>query len=175
MTILTSGMLGPADTVEWATPQDLFDLLDREFHFTLDVCASEGLQKCAMYYTPEVNGLAQRWNGYTCFMNPPYGREIYYWVRKAALSDTVVVGLLPARTDTRWYKEWVEPYASEVRFIKGRVRFGEKGPAPFPSLVAVWGTPRTPRYGYMEYERTTVNDDREEGHEEDDQRGEEGA
>lgn len=84
-------------------------------------------------------------------MNPPYGRVIEKWVKKAALSKAVVVGLLPARTDTKWYQKWVQPYASEVRFISGRVRFGGSPQgAPFPSIIVIWGTPRTPRYGVIE-------------------------
>jgi site-specific DNA-methyltransferase (adenine-specific) len=84
-------------------------------------------------------------------MNPPYGREIEKWVKKAATSEAITVGLLPARTDTRWYQTWVQPYASEVRFIAGRVKFGnsQQG-APFPSIVVIWNTPRTPRYGVIE-------------------------
>lgn len=148
MTVITSGMMGSA-TVEWETPRELFDQLDREFHFTLDVCASPGMEKCKRYFSPEIDGLKQVWGGgEVCFMNPPYGRTIEQWVKKASQSPAVTVGLLPARTDTKWYKEWVEPYASEVRFIRGRVKFGDgtQG-APFPSMIAIWNTPRTPRYG----------------------------
>ncbi|MBQ7701766.1 MAG: hypothetical protein IJT54_05115 [Candidatus Methanomethylophilaceae archaeon] len=84
-------------------------------------------------------------------MNPPYGKEILDWVRKAALSEAVTVALLPARMDTKWYQEWVQPYASEVRFVKGRVKFrGASTGAPFPSVIAIYGTPRTPRYGVIE-------------------------
>jgi len=86
-------------------------------------------------------------------MNPPYGREIEKWVRKAALSPAITVGLLPARTDTKWFHLWVQPYASEIRFIPGRVKFGNsRNSAPFPSIVVIWNTPRTPRYSHMEYE-----------------------
>ena len=84
-------------------------------------------------------------------MNPPYGQEISKWVRKAATSPAITVALLPARTDTRWYQEWVQPYASEVRFLAGRLRFrGATSGAPFPSIIAIYNTPRTPRYGVME-------------------------
>lgn len=84
-------------------------------------------------------------------MNPPYGQEIAKWVRKAATEPAVTVALLPARTDTRWYQEWVQPYASEVRFIAGRVKFrGAATGAPFPSIIAIYNTPRTPRYGVIE-------------------------
>lgn len=85
-------------------------------------------------------------------MNPPYGKEIIEWVKKAALSPAITVALLPARTDTRWYQEWVQPYASEIRFINGRIRFrgNMTGSAPFPSIIAIFNTPRTPRYGVIE-------------------------
>lgn len=85
-----------------------------------------------------------------CYMNPPYGKEIIKWVKKAAESPAVTVALLPARTDTRWFKMYVEPYASEIRFIQGRLRFSNSDScAPFPSMIAIYNTPRTPRYGVM--------------------------
>ena len=84
-------------------------------------------------------------------MNPPYGKEIGKWVKKAATSPAVTVALLPARMDTQWYQDWVQPYASEIRFIRGRVKFrGASTGAPFPSVIAIWNTPRTPRYGVIE-------------------------
>lgn len=150
---MNSGLMG-SETVEWETPDDLFNVLDREFNFNLDVCASSGMQKCARYFTPETDGLKQDWSGQRCWMNPPYGAEIKKWVKKASQIDGggVVVGLLPNRTDTIWYKSWVEPFASEIRLISGRVKFkGGRSAAPFPSLIAIWGTPRTPRYGVIEY------------------------
>ena len=150
---ITSGMMGPSNTIEWGTPQELFDRLDEEFGFTLDVCASDGMQMCPRYFNPETDGLAQEWGEKeVCWMNPPYGHEIGKWVRKAALEPAVTVALLPARTDTKWYQQWVQPYASEVRFIAGRVKFRGAGTtcAPFPSIIAIFHTPRTPRYGLME-------------------------
>jgi len=149
---MTPGMMGPSATIEWGTPKDLFDKLDQEFHFTLDVCASDGMQMVERYFNPQTDGLAQEWGGAeVCWMNPPYGQEIAKWVRKAAQEPAITVALLPARTDTKWYQEWVQPYASEVRFISGRVRFrGASTGAPFPSIIAIYHTPRTPRYGIME-------------------------
>lgn len=149
---MTTGLMGPSATIEWGTPQDLFDRLDAEFHFTLDVCASDGMQMVERYFNPQINGLAQEWGGgEVCWMNPPYGQEIAKWVRKAATEPAITVALLPARTDTRWYQEWVQPYASEVRFIAGRVKFrGAATGAPFPSIIAIYNTPRTPRYGVIE-------------------------
>jgi len=124
----------------WATPQDFFDKLNAEFGFTLDVCALPENAKCERYFTQLDNGLEQTWQG-ICWMNPPYGREIGLWVRKAyesSLNGTTVVCLLPARTDTSWWHTWVKDGA-EVRFIRGRLKFGgSKNSAPFPSAVAVF-------------------------------------
>lgn len=124
----------------WETPQEFFDELDREFHFTLDVCALPENTKCSRYYTPEQDGLSQPWEG-VCWCNPPYGREIGAWVRKALFSSAggaTVVMLLPARTDTRWFHEYIYNKA-EIRFIKGRLKFGNsKNSAPFPSMLVVF-------------------------------------
>ena len=122
---------------DWATPQDLFDELDKEFHFTLDVCASDWNAKCKKYFTEKDDGLKQDWTG-VCWMNPPYGREIGKWIKKASeIQGGVVVALLPARTDTKWFHDYIYKKA-EIRFIKGRVKFGGKGPAPFPSMIVIF-------------------------------------
>lgn len=126
----------------WATPQDFFDKLNDEFHFTLDPCCSKQTAKCEKYYTIVENGLIQDWSGETVFCNPPYGREIYDWVKKCSLEakkdDTTVVMLIPARTDTRYFHEFIYN-KSEIRFIKGRLKFGNaKNSAPFPSMVVVF-------------------------------------
>lgn len=121
----------------WETPQWLFDELDREFHFTLDVCAVQENAKCRDFYTPEQNGLLMPWSG-VCWCNPPYGREIGKWVEKAYKSNCTVVMLIPARTDTKWFHEWAYNKA-EIRFVKGRLRFGgAKNNAPFPSLILIY-------------------------------------
>ena len=121
----------------WGTPQDLFDELDAEFHFDLDVCALPENAKCERYYTPEQDGLSQEWTG-TCWCNPPYGRQIGKWVRKAAESGTTVVMLLPARTDTKWFHDYILGKA-EIRFLRGRLKFGGcNNGAPFPSMVVVF-------------------------------------
>ncbi len=106
----------------WATPQNFFDELNREFCFTTDVCALPENAKCEHFITPEMDGLKQEWTG-ICWCNPPYGREIGKWVRKAYESDCTVVMLLPARTDTRWFHDYIYGKA-EIRFIRGRLRFG---------------------------------------------------
>ena len=126
---------------DWATPQDLFDKLNDEFNFTLDVCAIPENAKCEHYYSPEQNGLLQHWDG-TVWCNPPYGRKIGLWVKKAYESvirddETTVVMLLPARTDTKWFHEYILPYG-QIRFIRGRLKFGDsKNSAPFPSMIVV--------------------------------------
>jgi phage N-6-adenine-methyltransferase len=124
----------------WSTPQDLFDALDAEFHFTTDVCADANNAKCAHYFSPIDDGLRQPWRD-TCWCNPPYGAVIGRWVRKAyeaAQSGALVVCLLPARCDTRWWHEYVIP-AAEIRFLKGRLKFGgTRNSAPFPSAVVIF-------------------------------------
>lgn len=124
----------------WATPQDFFDNLNNEFMFEIDVCATAENAKCKTFYTKEQNGLEMPWNG-VCWCNPPYGREIGKWVERAYTSSVggaTVVMLLPARTDTKWFHEYIYGKA-EIRFIKGRLKFGDsKNSAPFPSMVAVF-------------------------------------
>jgi DNA (cytosine-5)-methyltransferase 1 len=122
-----------------ATPQAFFDKLNAEFGFNLDVCANDENAKCETYFTKKVDGLSQDWSGKTIWMNPPYGREISRWMQKAheaSQEDTTVVCLVPARTDTKWWHEYAIQH--EVRFVKGRLKFGDaKNSAPFPSAVVV--------------------------------------
>lgn len=122
---------------EWSTPQALFDKYDAIYHFDTDVCALPENAKCQKYYTPKIDGLAQTWSG-TCWCNPPYGRGLYRWVEKAAMSNATVVMLLPARTDTRWFHDFCLPYG-KIEYIKGRLKFnGHKNSAPFPSMVVIF-------------------------------------
>ena len=106
----------------WATPQDFYDKLNSEFNFTLDPCATPHNAKCVKFYTKEQDGLRQDWGGNTVFCNPPYGRDIYAWVRKCCMEaqkiNTIVVMLIPARTDTRYFHEFIYHKAREIRFIK---------------------------------------------------------
>ena len=128
---------------DWETPQAFFDELDREFHFTLDPCATPETAKCKKYYTPTENGLLQDWNGETVFCNPPYGRELSKWIEKCANESkhAKVIMLIPARTDTIAFHKYIYNKA-EIRFIKGRIKFrinGKEGdPAPFPSMVVIF-------------------------------------
>ena len=131
-----------AKTVVWETPQKLFDALDSKYHFTLDPCALPENAKCEKYFTPEDDGLSKNWGGQRVFCNPPYGRELGAWVKKAyeesRKPDTVVVMLIPARTDVAWFHDYVLPYG-EIEFLRGRLKFGgSKTPAPFPSMLVVF-------------------------------------
>lgn len=123
----------------WSTPQDFYDQLHAEFNFTLDPCSDGTNAKCAKFFTAEDDGLAQDWSQDRVFMNPPYGRVIGNWMRKAADSDTLVVCLVPSRTDTRWWHDYVIDRGAEVRFIKGRLKFGNQpNSAPFPSALVIY-------------------------------------
>lgn len=123
----------------WATPQDFFDKVNAIYDFTLDVCATKENAKCSSYFTIEDNALNRNCIG-NCWMNPPYGREIGKWIKKAyeqALLGAVVVCLIPSRTDTKWWHEYV--MKGKITFIRGRLKFGNsKNSAPFPSALVVF-------------------------------------
>lgn len=132
-----------SNTDEWETPQDFFDELDREFHFTLDVCALPENAKCPRYFTPSDDGLRQPWTG-RVWCNPPYGKTIGQWCRKASEETRkgaeLIVMLVHARTDTRWFHEYIyQKPGVEIRFVKGRLKFGGAPyNAPFPSMVVIF-------------------------------------
>ena len=105
----------------WSTPQELFDELDGEFHFTLDVCASGWNAKCRKYFTEKEDGLKQDWGENVCWMNAPYGKVLGDWMKKAYESRTTVVCLVPAATDTAWWHKYAMD--GEIRFLRGRPRF----------------------------------------------------
>jgi site-specific DNA-methyltransferase (adenine-specific) len=129
-------------TNEWATPAELFNQLDRKFSFTLDPCATPRNAKCKRFFTTQQDGLLQSWAGETVFMNPPYGREIGAWIKKAyeeSQKGAVVVCLIPARTDTSYWHEYIMQYADEIWLKRGRIKFGGGyNSAPFPSAVIVF-------------------------------------
>lgn len=129
--------------VEWETPKQLFNELNQEFHFNLDPCCTKENAKCDKYFTMEDDGLIQDWGGYRVFCNPPYGRKATgEWVRKcyeeSKKENTLVVMLIPSRTDTKWFHECIYNNA-EIRFIKGRLKFGNSNnSAPFPSMIVIF-------------------------------------
>ena len=138
---MTSGMTATGNIVA-STPKEFFDRLSNVFNFTLDVCALPENAKCKDYYTPDDDGLSKPGRG-GVWCNPPYGREISSWVKKAYEEsqkeyNSFVLMLLPARTDTRWWWEYVQGKAT-LFFIKGRVKFGDHNVgAPFPSVLALY-------------------------------------
>jgi phage N-6-adenine-methyltransferase len=124
----------------WATPQNFFDDLEKQYgKFDIDVCADSSNAKCAKYFDKQMDGLKQTWAG-KCWMNPPYGREIGKWMKKAkesAGNGTIVVCLVPARTDTKWWHDYAAK--GQITFVRGRLKFGaSKNSAPFPSAVIVF-------------------------------------
>ena len=123
----------------WETPQAFFDKYHARYKFTLDVCATADNAKCEKFYTEQDNALRLPWHG-VCWMNPPYGRTIGLWMRKAFDSfkeGATVVCLVPARTDTNWWHDY--SMKGEIEFIKGRLKFGgHTNSAPFPSAVVAF-------------------------------------
>ena len=138
---MTPGLTSTGNIVA-ETPKYLFDKISSIFNFSLDVCALPENAKCENYYTPKDDGLSKPWMG-GVWCNPPYGREISSWVKKAYEEsqkeyNSFVLMLLPARTDTKWWWEYVQGKAT-LFFIKGRVKFGDHNVgAPFPSVLALY-------------------------------------
>ena len=129
-----------SNTNEWYTPRDLFTKLNLEYNFTLDPCATPENALCSKYFTKDIDGLTQDWSKDIVFMNPPYGREIGKWIKKAyeeSQKGAVVVCLIPSRTDTAYWHDYV--MKGKITFIRGRLKFGgSKNPAPFPSAIVVF-------------------------------------
>lgn len=127
---------------EWETPQELFDELNREFNFTLDPCATSQNTKCHKYYTKKENGLKQDWSKDIVFMNPPYGGHAGLWIKKAyeeSKKGAVIVCLIVSSTDRSYWHDYIFPHASEIRFLRGRIRFSEaESTAPFASAIIVF-------------------------------------
>lgn len=136
---------------EWETPIELFNLLHKEFNFTLDPCSTSENAKCNKYYTQENNGLNKDWSGEIVFCNPPYGNSIGKWVEKCCNegeNGTTVVMLIPSRTDTRWQHKYIFEKATTICFIKRRLKFNNilvdtTTSAPFPSQIVVFGSALT--------------------------------
>jgi len=132
-----------SERTNWGTPSKFYKELDKEFHFTFDPCP---LKK------PDWDGLQRTWHG-RVFVNPPYGRTITMWIRKAIVECSirmnceVCVMLLPSRTDTKWWHDLVMEYGTEIRFIRGRLRFrGARSSAPFPSCVVIFRAGKRPTF-----------------------------
>ena len=141
---MNNKVLFSSNSNEWATPQWLFDELNKEFNFTLDPCATKENAKCKKFYSLLEDGLKQNWSDETVFCNPPYGREIGKWVKKSyeESKNGTVVMLIPSRTDTKWFHDYIYN-KKEVRFLKGRLKFGDsKNSAPFPSMIVVFNPPK---------------------------------
>lgn len=143
--MLNQGLFS-SEKQDWCTPQHFFNELDAEFHFVLDAAATHQNSKCKRCFTPEDDGLIQNWDmGGAVYCNPPYGKEIGLWVKKAyeeAQKGTTIVMLIPARTDTKYFHEYIY-HKAEIRFVKGRLKFTDengtpKGTAPFPSMVVIY-------------------------------------
>lgn len=150
----TQALMFSKKSDEWITPQDLFEALDKEFGFVLDAAANPQNTKCKRWLGPgskiAEDALGVPWGDVkgAIFLNPPYSR-VKEFVEKASTEGRYgnpVVCLLPARTDTRWFHEYIwdrtihAPYEwIEVRFLKGRLKFGGGvNSAPFPSMVVVF-------------------------------------
>ncbi len=140
---MNAGVHFSSKSDEWSTPQDLFDELDAIFHFNLDACATPSNAKCKRYFTKDDDALKQKWTG-TVWMNPPYGRQIGPFMKKASESfrdGATVVCLVPARTDTRWWHEYAAK--GHVIFLRGRLKFGGgRSCAPFPSAIVIFWSGR---------------------------------
>lgn len=137
---------------EYATPWDLFNKLNDEFNFTLDVCANKINHKCEKYYTEEQNSLLMEWHG-VCWMNPPY-KDMKKWVIKAynesRKNNTTVVCLIPARTNTNWWHKYC--MKGEIRFIKGRPKFeGCIHGLPQPLAIVIFNKNISGNYKGFEY------------------------
>ena len=128
-------------TCLWSTPPETFKRLDFIHSFNLDPCATAENTTCPKFFTEKDNGLKQDWSGYRVFMNPPYGREIKHWMKKAyeeSLKGALVVCLVPSRTDTQWWHDYA--VKGRIQYLKGRLKFGNAtNSAPFPSAVVVFG------------------------------------
>ena len=143
---LSTRYYASSKSYEWATPPELFKKLDDEFHFTLDPCASKENAKCSKFYTKEDDGLTKDWGGERAFVNPPYGSFVGLWIKKAfeeaQKPNTLVVCLIPARTDTRWFQNYCMN-SREIRLIKGRIKFLYQGKkinsSTFPSAIVIFG------------------------------------
>lgn len=143
---------------EWYTPKHVFDSLNARYNFTLDPCATDDNYKCDKYFTVDDDGLSKDWSNDIVFCNPPYGRDIGKWVEKSYVESkkgAVVVMLIPARTDTRYWHDFIFNKASEIIFIKGRLKFGGSNcSAPFPSAIVVFNESNETKFSTIEFKES---------------------
>ncbi len=140
---MNNDLMFSSKTDLWSTPQDFYEKLNEEFNFDLDPCSTHENAKCEKHFTIVEDGLKQDWKGHIVFCNPPYGKVLGKWVEKcyneSLKENTTVIMLIPARTDTRYFHNYIYNKAKEIRFLKGRLKFREcKNAAPFPSMVVVF-------------------------------------
>lgn len=152
---MNTDVMFSSKTDQWATPQEFYNQLNEEFHFTLDPCADEFNHKCEKYFTEEDNGLSKDWGGEIVFCNPPYGKEIGKWCKKcyeeSKKPNTTVVLLIPARTDTKYFHDYIY-HKAELRFVKGRLKFSDSNnSAPFPSMVVIFSSDEKKIYQKFKY------------------------
>lgn len=117
------------DSIVWETPPEVFNPINKELNFTLDVCAIAQNTKCERYFTPILDGLKQSWKDEICWCNPPYGNDVKKWCKKAiqeSYNGATTVLLIPCKTNTNWWHDLVIPFA-EIRFLRGRVKFIQDG------------------------------------------------
>lgn len=137
----TRGVMFSSKKKNYETPRELFDKLNDEFHFTVDLCADEYNHLCEKYYSAENDGLKANLDGEIVFCNPPYGHSsTSKWIQKCATDGgDITVMLIPARTDTKAFHEYIWGKA-EIRFLQGRIKFGGGAAdrAPFPSMVVIF-------------------------------------
>lgn len=140
MTLIKS--MVSSKTNEWETPQWFFDALNAEFGFTLDPCATKDNHKCLKFYTISDDGLKYDWSKDVVFMNPPYGGRTGFWIYKAleeSKKGATVVCLIVSSTDRSYWHDYIFPFAAQVRFLRGRLKFGVAiSTAPFASAVIVF-------------------------------------
>ena len=136
------GYMPVSKTDDWSTPDSFYRALHAEFKFVLDAAASVENAKCERYFTREMDALTRNWGKGNVFCNPPYGRVLRDWMKKAldaSRQGATVVMLVPARTGTQWFQEVAMPHGSEIRFLRGRLKFGgSEHPAPFDCILVVF-------------------------------------
>ena len=142
---------------EWSTPQEFYDKLNAEFGFTLDPCSDGKNNKCHKFFTIKENGLFKDWSNDIVFMNPPYGGHTRDWISKAyyeSLKGCTVVCLIVSSTDKSYWHDYIFPFAKQIRFLRGRLKFGDsKSTAPFASAVIVFSS--------INYDKKIVYEQRE--------------